>query len=137
MPDCELYHRQIVVLQPGQQYEVLSKSNECPNCKSRNFAAVVTEDEVEPFSDNNIIGGKKQGKYRHIRLEGRPYNDGSGCNVAPFKEEMELKLGSRRKGLGTHITYADMSSLRKGISCGLDCNRKDLSLVGSLCLMRN
>ena len=87
--------RQIVVLQPGQQYEVLSKSNECPNCKSGNFAAVVTEDEVEPFNDNNIVGGeKKQGKYRHIRIEGRPYSDGSGCRCPPFKDELELKVAA-------------------------------------------
>ena len=100
-PDCELYDRQIVVLQPGQQYQVLSKSNECPNCKSKNFAAVVTEDEVEPFNDNNIVGGeKKQGKYRHIRIEGKPYSDGSGCRCPPFKDELELKAEQQEKRIG-------------------------------------
>ena len=29
-PDCDLYDRQIVVLQPSQQYEVLSKSTTLP-----------------------------------------------------------------------------------------------------------
>ena len=37
-PDCGLYDRQTDVLQPGQKYEV-NKSNECPGCKSKNFAA--------------------------------------------------------------------------------------------------
>ena len=96
-----VYHRQIVVLQPGQQYEVLSKSNECPNWRVEILLSVVSEDEVEPFSDNNIVGGpKKQGKYRHIRLEGRPYNDGSGCRCPPFKDELELKAAEQEKRIG-------------------------------------
>ena len=64
--------------QPGQQYEILkSETKQCPNpeCKSSNLAAVTLEEDIEPLSDNNIIGGKKQGKYRHIRLAGTPYND--------------------------------------------------------------
>ena len=62
--------------------------------------SVVTEDEVEPFNDNNIVGGKKQGKYRHIRLEGRPYDDGSGCRCPPFKDELEFKAEHQEKRLG-------------------------------------
>jgi hypothetical protein len=95
-PDCDFYDRQIQVLQAGQKYEVLkgAASIECPLCKSRNFAAVVSEEEVEPFNDNNIIGGKKQGKYRHIRIEGTPYNDEGGCTCGPFKDEWEVKAAA-------------------------------------------
>ena len=81
-PDCGFYDKQTERLQPGQSYEVLktkaaSSINECPNpeCKSKNFAAVVSEEDVEPFNDNNIIGGKKEGKFRHILLEGKPHDD--------------------------------------------------------------
>ena len=95
-PDCCFYDRQTEVLQPHQSYEVLKSgsSKECPLCKSKNFAAVVSEDEVEPFNDINIVGGKRQGKYRHIRLEGRPYNDANGCTCGPFKDEWEVKAFS-------------------------------------------
>lgn len=95
-PDCGFYDRHVDILQPNQQYEILKSgsSKQCPNCKSKNFAAVVTEQEIEPFSDNKIVGGKKQGKYRHIRLEGTPYNDEGGCTCGPFKDEWEVKAFS-------------------------------------------
>ena len=93
-PDCEFYDRQIQLLQPGQQYEVkAAASNECPNpeCKSKNFAAVISEQEIEPFSQPVL--GKKVGKYRHMVLEGRPHPDanGNGCTCVPFKEEWEFE----------------------------------------------
>ena len=51
---------------------------------------MVTEDEVEPFNDNNIVGGeKKQGKYRHIRIEGTPYND-EVVTAVPLKTSGKL-----------------------------------------------
>ena len=95
-PDCGFYDRHIDILQPGQQYELLKSgsSKECPNCKSKNFAAVLTEQDIEPFNDNNIVGGKKQGKYRLIRLEGRPYPDENGCTCGPFKDEWEVKAAA-------------------------------------------
>ena len=57
-PDCGFYDRQSELLQPGQSYEVLkAASNECsnPECKSKNFASVVSEKDIEP---SNIIMGK-------------------------------------------------------------------------------
>ena len=95
-PDCDFYDRQIEVLQPGQQYEVLNKSSECPGCKSRNFASVISEEDAESsFNLDTKVFEKKQGKYRHILLEGRPYSDGSGCTCPPFRREMELKAASK------------------------------------------
>jgi hypothetical protein len=43
---------------------------------------------------------RKQGKYRNILLEGKPYPDGKGCNCGPFKEEIKFKAakeGENRK----------------------------------------
>ena len=90
-PDCGFYDKQTELIQPGQSYEVLkAASKECPNpeCKSKNFAVVVSEDDIEP---SNIIMGKKEGKYRHIRIEGTPYPDENGCTCGPFKDEWEVK----------------------------------------------
>ena len=63
-PDCGFYDRQTDILQPGQSYEVLkagsNKCKECPNpeCKSKNFAAVISEENAEP----PLLSIKKQGK---------------------------------------------------------------------------
>ena len=56
--DCDFYDRQIEVLQLGQKYEVLkaAASNECPNCKGRNFAAVISEEDAESsFNLNTTV----------------------------------------------------------------------------------
>ena len=94
--DCDFYDKQTQLLQPGQSYEVLkagSSEKECPNpdCKSKNIAVVISEEngELPP-----LLSEKKQGKYRRILLEGRPYSDGNSCTCPPFKREMELKAAS-------------------------------------------
>ena len=76
----------------------IRKSDECPRCKSKNFAAVVTEEDIEPFSIDKVMG-KKQGKYRHIFVKGTPYNDEGGCECGPFEDEWEVKalLQKRRR----------------------------------------
>jgi hypothetical protein len=59
-------------------------------------AAVVSEQDIEPFSQT--VTGKKVDKYRHILLEGRPYNDDGGCTCGPFKDEWEVKAFSPDEG---------------------------------------
>lgn len=114
--DCSFYDRQTEIIQPHQSYAIFkSASKECPNpeCKSRNFAAVISEEDVEPFSTGNIMG-KKQGKYGHIRLEGTPYPDEGGCTCGPFKDEWEVKAFNPGEGKNWEptLTVQNMSSLQ-------------------------
>ena len=51
------------------------------------ISAVISDEDI----DSSFLSEKKQGKYRHILLEGRPYPDGKGCTCPRFKREMELK----------------------------------------------
>ena len=48
---------------------------------------------------------KKQGKYRHMVLEGKSLPDGKGCTCPPFKQEWEfelLKPGAKGWGPNSH-----------------------------------